>query len=74
MLTLLLSKLVLSVEAPMLLVVEEPEPLLMVKSVGSINQVPLLPSALRVDTRAASSICTRAALVSMKPAELLTKL
>jgi hypothetical protein len=68
MLTLLLARLVLSVVAPMLLVVDVPEPLLMVKSVGSISQLPLLPSALRVKTLALSAMRTLAALVSTKPA------
>jgi hypothetical protein len=48
--TLVLSRLVLSVVAPMLLVVDTPEPLLMMKLVGSISHSPLLPSAARVDT------------------------
>ena len=67
MLTLLLARLVLSVVAPMLLVVDEPEPLLMVKLVGSISQLPLLPSALCVKTLARSAMRTLAALVSTKP-------
>ena len=72
--TLVLSRLVLSVLAPILLVVDTPEPLLMVKLVGSISHSPLLPSAARVDTLAVSAMCTRAALVSMKPWVLLTAL
>ena len=48
-----------------------PLPLLMVKSVGSISQVPVRPLAAWVLTLVPSATCTCAPLVSMNPPSLL---
>ena len=66
-LILLLAKLFCSVVAPMPLLLPEPEPLLIVKSVGSSSQVPNLPWGALVSTRVPSAITRLAADVSTNP-------
>ena len=61
------ARLVCSVLAPMPLLVCAPLPELMVKSVGSINQVPARPLGAKVLTRVLSSTATCEAEVSMNP-------
>ena len=56
-----------SVVAPMLLPVNAPLPEAIVKLVGSINQVPVLPLAAFVVTIVLSATLTVAALVSIAP-------
>ena len=67
MLTLLLPRLVDRVVAPMPDAVRAPMPAAILKSTGSISQVPVLPPGAAVVTRASSAILTFAAEVSIKP-------
>nr|WP_241674446.1 hypothetical protein [Candidatus Methylobacter oryzae] len=67
MVTLPPPKLVASVAAPIPEVLSTPLPALIVKSTGSISQVPLLPFAAFVVILASSATLTWAAEVSMKP-------
>ena len=67
MLTLVLPKLLDKVLAPIPEVVRPALPAAMVKSMGSINQVPVWPAGAAVLILAASATVTCAALVSMNP-------
>ena len=67
MATLLVFRLFDSVVAPMLLLVRVPVPEAIVKLVGSINQLPVLPLAAAVVIWAPSATFTLAALVSIAP-------